>query len=94
MRSRDKKNQGKAVKSGDKMAEARSVEKGAKDTKEGASALKSNPELYDFANKMASPKLEELGAEIEIGSSDAKDENDLLGEFNTKVRQYTNQPAQ
>lgn len=72
---------------------AHSVEKGARDTKAGASAFKDIPGLYELANKKAPAELEELGAEIAMGTKDAADENKTLGGYTTKLRQYTKKPA-
>lgn len=90
----DIENQKEAVKSGDKMAMGHSVEKGAKDTKKGASAFKAIPGLFKLANKEAPEKLEELGAEIVEGIKTPEDENKMLGKFATKIKQYAKQPAQ
>lgn len=90
----DIKNQEAAVKSGNKQAMGHTVEKGARDTKDGSPAVEANPKLFKLANKDAPAKLEELGAEMVMGTATPTDENKLLGEFNTKVRQYTHQPAQ
>lgn len=77
--------QKQAVLSGDKAAMGRTVMKGAKDTKKGAKSVESDPELYELADQKAPKALRGLAAGFAKGTKDAKDENDLMGEFDKLV---------
>lgn len=77
--------QKEAVLSGNKAEMAKTAEKGAKDTKAGAQAVKSNPKLFKLADIIAPEKLKEFAAGIRKGTKNPKDENDLMGALNRQV---------
>lgn len=75
------------------MEMAQTVEKGAKDTKEGSDAFKPIEGLYELADEEAPPKLENLGVGLASGAKTAEDENNMLGDFTKTLKQYTKKSA-
>lgn len=71
----------------------KTVRKGAKDTKRGAHNVKPNPGLYKMGDQTAPNALNDLAAGFEDGTKTAKDENDLMGQFDKLVEDALANPT-
>lgn len=73
--------QKEAAQSGNIREMSKSVLKAMKDTKKGSHSVESNAKLFNIADVTAPNALRDLAAGFVKGTKDAKDENDLMGEF-------------
>lgn len=78
-------NQLTAAQSGDKQQMAATVRTGAQATKAGANTVSSNIFLYILGSIVAPAQLNNLADGLIKGSKTARDENNLMGEFNRLV---------
>lgn len=86
-------NQKEAVDSGNKKEIEEALEKGAKDTKDGASHAKPNPKLYELAKDIAPAKMEETEKAIEQGKASGADVTDLMGELAKQINADTDRAS-
>lgn len=84
--------QEQAEESGDPCALAEILDKGAQDTAAGAYHTISNPALYELTSEVAPNALATLADEVEDGTADGKDVNNLVGYFGKEVKEATQQP--
>lgn len=81
-----------AQESGDRCELVHVLEDGAVDTAEGAYHTISNPELYELASEEAPYRLAALADAVEDGTADGEDVENLVENFNTEIREATDQP--
>lgn len=82
-----------AVASGNKKEIVSALEKGAKDTKAGASHAKKNPKLFKLASETAPKELEKTAKAIETGKATPVAVPKLMGEFAKEVRKDSEIPS-
>lgn len=89
----DVEQENRAVDSGNKEAMEEALDKGAKDTKAGASHTKSNPKLFKLASETAPAQMEKTEEEIKDGKADGATVTQLMGAFADQINEDTEQAS-